>query len=246
MSIFKNLEIPYQQGRDKHVILISRFGGVSLYPKINDLVFIHIASVDKKAAEKEYKSRIADDNEDSFLIEVPIESGTGRLKRLHIGDELSVYFLTEGGIKNFFNTYVIGFADDKVQMVRIRKPEPETITKIQRRDFLRVVAELEIAVRKADHTRLVTYTEDVGGGGVSFMCDTKYGISQGDLLYCWLLIPYKNGSIDHVPFEAEVVRTKKLETQRTIVMLKLVNISDMERQKIIRYCFERQFDFKNR
>ena len=221
-------------------------GGESLYPKINDLVYIHVASVDKKVQEKEYKSRIADDDEDSFLIEVPIESGTGRLKRLVIGDELSVYFLSEGGIKNFFNTYVTGFADDKVQMIRIRKPEPETITKIQRRDFLRVVADLEIAVRMKDNARFVTYTEDVGGGGVSFKCDSKYKLSQGDQLYCWLLIPYKNGSIDHVPFEAEIVRIKKLETDRLIAMLKLVSISDMERQKIIRYCFERQFDFKNR
>lgn len=217
-----------------------------MYPKVNDLVYIHVASVDKKVQEKEYKSRIADDDEDSFLIEVPIESGTGRLKRLVIGDELSVYFLSEGGIKNFFNTYVTGFADDKVQMIRIRKPEPETITKIQRRDFLRVVAELEIAVRMKDNTRFITYTEDVGGGGVSFKCDSKYKISQDDQLYCWLLIPYKNGSIDHVAFEAEVVRIKKLETDRVIAMLKLVSISDMERQKIIRYCFERQFDFKNR
>lgn len=217
-----------------------------MYPKVNDLVYIHVASVDKKVQEKEYKSRIADDDDDSFLIEVPIESGTGRLKRLVIGDELSVYFLSEGGIKNFFNTYVTGFADDKVQMIRIRKPEPETITKIQRRDFLRVVADLEIAVRMKDDTRFITYTEDVGGGGVSFKCESKYKISQGDQLYCWLLIPYKNGSIDQVPFEAEVVRIKKLETDRVIAMLKLVSISDMERQKIIRYCFERQFDFKNR
>jgi len=217
-----------------------------LYPKVNDLVYIHVASVDKKVQEKEYKSRIADDEEDSFLIEVPIESGTGRLKRLVVGDELSVYFLTEGGIKNFFNTYVTGFADDKVQMVRIRKPEPETITKIQRRDFLRVVAELEIAVRMKDNTRFIAYTEDVGGGGVSFKCESKHKIAESDQLFCWLLIPYKNGSIDHVPFEAEVVRVKKLETDRVIVMLKLVSISDMERQKIIRYCFERQFDFKNR
>ncbi|AZS14801.1 flagellar brake protein [Paenibacillus lutimineralis] len=217
-----------------------------MYPKVNDLVYIHVASVDKKVQEKEYKSRIADDEENSFLIEVPIESGTGRLKRLVIGDELSVYFLSEGGIKNFFNTYVTGFADDKVQMIRIRKPEPETITKIQRRDFLRVVADLEIAVRMKDNTRFITYTEDVGGGGVSFKCESKYKISQDDQLYCWLLIPYKNGSIDHVPFEAEVVRIKKLETDRVIAMLKLVSISDMERQKIIRYCFERQFDFKNR
>lgn len=217
-----------------------------MFPKVNDLVYIQVASADKSNEEKECKSRIADVEEESFLIEVPIESGSGRIKKLYIGDELSVYFLTESGVKNYFNTYVLGFADDVVQLVRIRKPEPETITKIQRRHFLRVVAELEIALQMKDGVRFVTHTEDVGGGGVSFSCSSVFNLVQGDQLFCWLLIPFKNGSIDHAPFEAEVVRTKKLDAGRTMVMLKFVSISDLERQKLIRYCFERQFDFKNR
>ncbi|MGP0586859.1 flagellar brake protein [Paenibacillus timonensis] len=217
-----------------------------MFPKVNDLVYIQVASADKSNEEKECKSRIADVEEESFLIEVPIESGSGRIKKLYIGDELSVYFLTESGVKNYFNTYVLGFADDVVQLVRIRKPEPETITKIQRRHFLRVVAELEIALQMKDGVRFVTHTEDVGGGGVSFSCSSEFNLVQGDQLFCWLLIPFKNGSIDHAPFEAEVVRTKKLDAGRTMVMLKFVSISDLERQKLIRYCFERQFDFKNR
>lgn len=217
-----------------------------MFPKVNDLVYIQVASAEKPNDEKECKSRIADVEEESFLIEVPIETGSGRIKKLYIGDELSVYFLTENGVKNYFSTYVLGFADDVVQLVRIRKPDPETITKIQRRNFLRVVAQLEIAVLMKDGVRFVTYTEDVGGGGVSFSCSNEFKLAQGGHLFCWLLIPFKNGTIDHVPFEAEIVRMKKLETGRTIVMLKFVSISDLERQKLIRYCFERQFDFKNR
>ncbi|WP_334072050.1 MULTISPECIES: flagellar brake protein [Paenibacillus] len=217
-----------------------------MLPKVNDLIYIQVASADKKEDDKECKSRIADIGDDFYLVEVPIEVGSGRIRRLFVGDELSIYFLTEGGVKNYFNTYVLGFADDVVQLIRIRKPEPEAVTKIQRRHYLRVVAELEIAVRVQDNTRFVALTEDVGGGGVSLICDGKYRLMEGDQLYCWLLIPYKNGSVEHAPFEAEVVRTKKLETGRDLVMLKFVNISDMERQKIIRYCFERQFDFRNR
>ncbi|WP_110932470.1 flagellar brake protein [Paenibacillus bouchesdurhonensis] len=217
-----------------------------MFPSVNDLLYIQVASADSKEVDKEYKSRIADVEDDTLLIEIPIESGSGRMKRLFMGDELSIYFLTDQGVKNYFNTYVLGFADDIVQLVRIRRPELETITKIQRRHFLRVVAKLDIAVKLKDDTRFVALTEDVGGGGVSLLTEGKYRISEGEQLYCWLLLAYKNGSIDHVPFEAEVVRTKKLETGRIMLMLKFVSISDMERQKLIRYCFERQFDFKNR
>ncbi|MDU5950801.1 MAG: flagellar brake protein, partial [Paenibacillus macerans] len=76
-----------------------------MFPKVNDLVYIQVASTDKQYTDKECKSRIADVEEESFLIEVPIESGSGRIKKLYIGDELSIYFLTDDGVKNYFNTY---------------------------------------------------------------------------------------------------------------------------------------------
>lgn len=217
-----------------------------MFPKVNDIVYMQVASVDMGEEREESKSRIAEVEEESFLIEVPINSKNGQMNRLYIGDELSVYFMTEDGVKNYFNSYVLGFAEDVVRLVRIRKPKPETITRVQRRDFLRVMAELEIAVRLNDNTKFLAYTEDVGGGGLSFLCSKQYKLSQGEHVFCWLLIPYKNGSIEHVPFEAEVVRTNKMETDRIVAMLKFISISDMERQKIIRYCFERQFDFKDR
>lgn len=217
-----------------------------MFPKVNDLLYIQVASADVNNTNKECKSRIADVQDDFMLIEVPIEVGSGRVQRLYTGDELSIYFLTEGGVKNYFNTYVLGFNDDVIHLIRIRKPEAETITKIQRRHFLRVVAKLEIAVQFKDQSRFIGFTEDVGGGGLSFRYEGHRKVIEGEQMYCWLLIPYKNGAIDHVPFEAEIVRTKPLDHGHHMLYLKFVSISDMERQKLIRYCFERQFDFRNR
>lgn len=217
-----------------------------MYLKVNDILFIQVDTGDENEAKVVYKSRISEITEDSIFMEVPIQEGTGRLKKLYIGDELSTYFLTEGGIKNYFNTYVLGFHEDVIRQVRIRKPDPEEITKIQRRSFLRVQAELEIAVTHKDGRRYLSTTEDVGGGGVSFYAEPDQIINETDVLSCWLLIPYKNGSVEHVPFESEVVRVKELLNGRRQIMLKFNSIVDMERQKLIRYCFERQFDFRNR
>ncbi|WP_200901461.1 flagellar brake protein [Paenibacillus sp. DMB20] len=217
-----------------------------MFPKINDVLFIQVDTGDDKEAKTVYKSRIAEMDDESIYMEVPLHEGTGRLKKLHLGDELSAYFLTEGGMKNYFNTYVLGFHEDVIRQVRIRKPDPEAITKIQRRSFLRVQAEMEIAVSHKDGRHFVTKTDDVGGGGVSFYAENDQIGVEGDLLSCWLLIPYKNGSVEHVPFEGEVVRIKSLAPNRSLVMLKFSSIIDMERQKLIRYCFERQFDFRNR
>lgn len=217
-----------------------------MYPKINDFVYIQVASGDEKESKIEYKSRISDNEEDAFLIEVPMEIGRNRLKRLYIGDELSAYFMGDGGVKHYFNTYVLGFTNDVVHQVRIRKPDPSSITQMQRRDFLRVPAELELAIQFKNGERCLVRTEDVGGGGVSYYSEGKQTVNTEDLLNCWLLVPYRNGSIEHVPFEAEVVRKKKLDNGKEQVMLKFISITDYERQKLIRYCFERQFDFRNR
>lgn len=217
-----------------------------MLPKINDLLFIRVDSAEEKESIKEYKSRISEMEDDSILIEIPMQESNGHLKKLFVGDELSIFFLTEGGTKNYFNTYVIGFKEDVIRMVRLQMPELHTISQIQRRTFLRVSAELEIAVKAEDMTRLVTRTIDVSGGGLSFICDSHYELAELSILSCWVLVNYKNGSLEHVSFKGEIVRVKTNESNRKIVMLKFTEISDMERQKLIRYCFERQFDFRNR
>lgn len=217
-----------------------------MLPMINQILYLQVASSDEEEAALEYKARIADSTDDELLIEVPILEGTGRLKRLFLGDELSAYYFTQEGVKNYFNTHVLGFKEDAVKLIRVRKPDPESITKIQRRHFLRVAAELEIAVKLSGNIRFVGVTDDVGGGGISFVVDAKWPISQGTELDCWLLVPYRNGSVDHSQFKAEVVRVRTLENGKHQVMAKFSKIPDGERQRIIRYCFERQLDFRKR
>jgi len=217
-----------------------------MLPKVNQLLFMQIASSDEEEAALEYKTRIADENETELFIEIPVQENTGKYKRLYLGDELSAYYMSEDGVKHYFNSHVLGYLEDVVRLIRIRKPEEDSITKIQRRHFLRVSTELELAVQLSSRVRFIGLTDDVGGGGISFLCDGKWSMEQGTVLDCWLLIPYKNGSLEHAQFKAEVVRVKKLESGRNQVMVKFNTISDGERQKIIRYCFERQLEIRKK
>ncbi|SDW31279.1 flagellar brake protein [Paenibacillus sp. CF384] len=217
-----------------------------MLPKVNQFLYLHVASSDEEEAAIEYKSRIADSENDELLIDIPLVEGTGKYKRLFLGDELSAHYVSDDGVKNYFNTHVLGFVEDGVKLIRIRKPEPESITKVQRRNFLRVAAELEIAIQLSANIRFIGMTDDVGGGGISFLVDGKWPMKQGTDLECWLLLAYRNGSVDHSHFKAEVVRVKPLESGRNQVMVKFSSILDSERQRIIRYCFERQLDFRKR
>jgi len=215
-------------------------------PKVNQILYLQVASSDESESRIEYKSRIADISEEHMLIEVPLNESTGRFKKLHLGDELSTFFLVEGGVKHYFNSHVVGFKEDVIRLISIQRPAPEHITKIQRRSFLRVEGELELAVRLTEQIKFVAMTDNVGGGGISFLCDGKWKLKSGDILDCWLLVPYRNGSLDHSNFKSEIIRAKSLESGRIHMMCKFMAISDGERQKIIRYCFERQLDFRKR
>ncbi|WNQ09308.1 flagellar brake domain-containing protein [Paenibacillus aurantius] len=214
-----------------------------MLPSINQLLYLQINSIDDEEAKQEYKSRIADIETNYLSVEIPIHEATGRLKRLYVGDELSAYFITEGGVKHYFTTSVLGFKEEGIRQVIIKKPAEDDISKIQRRNFLRVPAELEMAVQFGERGRTVAVTEDVGGGGISFHCDKHSPLSVGMQIACWLLVPYKNGKIDHIAFKGDVVRVKPLDN-RQLGMLRFSEIADRDRQKIIRYCFERQLDFR--
>lgn len=217
-----------------------------MLPKVNQILHMQINSIDEEEAKIEYKSRIADVSESAIVMEVPLNEKTGRLKKLYMGDELSAYFVSQGGVKNYFTTSVTGFREDVIRLVEIRKPEPEAITQVQRRSFLRVPAELEIAVKFSEQLQFVALTEDVGGGGISFICDGYIPLGVNSPISCWVLVPYKNGAIEHVPLKGEIVRVKKLESGKQLAMVRFMEITDRDRQKLIRFCFERQMDFRKR
>ncbi|GFN30619.1 flagellar brake protein [Paenibacillus xylaniclasticus] len=219
-----------------------------MLPKINQILYYDVVSNSDEEAEGKFecKSRIADDRGEELYMEWPYHEGTGRVRRLSFGDEISAYYITEDGVKHFFNSYVTGFIEDNIRLVRIQKPDPQSITRTQRRHFLRVNTMLEAAVLTPLGDRFNALTEDVGGGGISFTSDVSISLAIGQTLECWLLVPYKNGSLEHAFFKGEIVRIVEHSTSRNHVMLKFVDISDYERQKIIRYCFERQLEFRNR
>ncbi|WP_082615179.1 flagellar brake protein [Paenibacillus sp. Soil787] len=217
-----------------------------MLPNVNQILHMHVNSIDDEESKIEYKSRIADVTDSVIAIEVPLNEKTGRLKKLYQGDELNTFFLGQGGVKHYFTTSVTGFREDVIHLVELRKPEPEAITQVQRRSFLRVLAELEIAVKLSDQIQFIGVTDDVGGGGISFVCEGHIPIGMNAIISCWVLAPFKNGNIEHIPFTGEVVRVKQLESGKQLAMIRFTDIADRERQKLIRFCFERQMDFRKR
>ncbi|WP_019005502.1 flagellar brake protein [Cohnella laeviribosi] len=215
-----------------------------MLPKVNQTMFIQPVREQGDGDSSTLRSRLADADEHSLYIEVPLVEGTGRLYRTEIGERLRVFYFTAEGVRHQFATQVTGYREEAVKLVALQKPEPDAIARDQRRSFLRADAQLEVAIRIGERLRFVALTEDVGGGGLSFRCERKYPIAPRLKLNGWLLIPYRSGAVTHANFDAEVVRFEPAEPNHYNVMVQFTHIPDSERQKIIRYCFERQLDLR--
>lgn len=215
-----------------------------MLPKVNQTMFIQTSGRDGVVQQSVLRSRVADMNGNALFIEVPLDEKTGRLYRARDGEEFLVTYYTAEGVRHQFSTTVSGFRKDGVSLVEVKLPSLEAISRDQRRNFLRVESQLEIAVRIGDKVRFVALTSDVGGGGVSFRCERKWPIVPNLKLNCWLLIPFRSGSVAHAQFAAEVIRVQEAEPNHYQVMLRFTEISDTDQQKVIRYCFERQLDFR--
>lgn len=216
-----------------------------LVPKVSQVVYFQLKD-DPSDEPVEYKTRVADEDEQSLIIELPINTKNGRMKRLHTGDALQASFITNTGVKHFFDTYVMRVKDGELPFFVIARPTEESMTSIQRRNFFRVDIEVDVAVQTEIGRRYVFKTSDIGGGGVSFIIERDQSFNAGEKLKCCLLLPHRNGSIEHSFFQGEVLRQKELETGRKMVMVKFDEIVEQERQRIIRFLFEKQIQFRDR
>lgn len=214
-----------------------------MLPKINQMMYIQTES-EEDSEPVTLRSRVADSDDHNIYIEIPLNEKNRRLYRASVGERLQVYYFTQDGVKHLFESSVQGFRKESVSLVAIRKPDPEQITKDQRRSYLRVETNLEIAVKIGDKMRFVAVTEDLGGGGASFLCERKWPIVPNVVIGCWLLLSYRGGSVAHAKFEGEVVRVLPVEPDKHLVMLRFADITESDQQKIIRYCFERQLDLR--
>ncbi|WP_373229751.1 flagellar brake protein [Cohnella sp.] len=215
-----------------------------MLPKINQTMYIQANTVSENTGGSAIilRSRVADMDSGNIYIEVPLDEKSRKYYRTHLGEQFQLYFFTSEGVKLQFASTVTGFRKETVTLVAVRKPQLEEITKDQRRSFLRVEANLELAVKVGDKLRFVAITEDVGGGGISFTCERKWPIVPNLVITCWLLLSYKSGSVAHSKFEGEVVRVLPIEPDKHLIMMRFQDIADSDQQKIIRYCFERQLD----
>lgn len=195
-----------------------------------------------KDSEK-YRSKVIDAGDDFVMIDYPIEIETGKTVFFMDGTQLLVSFTDKLKISYAFKTEVCGRKLEGVPMLKLSYQGDSGLLKIQRREFVRVEMAIDVAAEKeGDSVQLIA--EDISAGGIALNITKTTFVQSGDILSLFIVLPFANREMEYIKAEGQVIRT--FEKQGVIIAsIKFVEIDPLDRQRIVRFCFERQLQMRN-
>jgi len=204
--------------------------------------FINIDKGLEEDSEK-YKSKVVDFGENFVMIDYPTQVESGRTAFFMDGTELLVSFTDNLKMSYAFRTEVTGRLNNGIPMLKLLYPGDKQLIKIQRREFLRVEASLDVAVTLDDHNTQVV-TEDISAGGIAINLSNPSLFKESDLVELMIVLPYVNKEVKYVQAKGEIVRIWE-KSKRTIASIRFIEIREDDCQRIVRFCFERQLQLRN-
>jgi c-di-GMP-binding flagellar brake protein YcgR len=220
-------------------------------PKIGQSIRLNFIGPSEDIEAHTFKSRVTDIKGEVAAIELPTSENTGRTGLFGAGTNCVVWYVGEDGSRYEFRSSIVGRKNEHIPVLLLQLPEKEEVKRTQRRNYLRIDTSLDIAVKLEDPIRryhFVARTVDISGGGLSFTCDDSYLLQEKDALQLWIALPNKAGQVQHAFAVVEVVRKKAPEKKglHQWVSGKFIQISEPDRAKVVRACYERQLELRKK
>lgn len=195
-----------------------------------------------KDSEK-YKSKVIDAGNDYVMIDYPTEIETGKTIFFMDGTQLLVSFTDKLKMSYVFSTEVSGRKLQGVPMLRLVYRGDSELIKIQRREFVRVETAIDVAVEKdKEYVRLIA--EDISAGGIAINITKTKLIQREDVLSLLIVLPFANREMKYIKVKGQVVRIWE-DRGEIIASIIFLVIDSLDRQRIVRFCFERQLQMRN-
>ena len=145
---------------------------------------------------------------------------------LQEGEEIPIKIFTSAGVR-MFNAMILSSPLEPEFVVEY----DENNLPVQRREYTRALLETKIIIERLNAENIVTHTLDIGGGGVRFYYEGKFEPSE--LVSCRLYLPFILAS---VKAQGHITQKTNLERNEHVVLFS--EITDNERDKIVKKCFE--------
>lgn len=187
--------------------------------------------------------------DDKYLfIDYPVNSKTRKTVLLQKGLIAIATYINEYQTLHSFDTEIIKKVKRTVPALAIKLPEKDTITKVQRREYVRVQTAIDVAVHcpKKSFAPFTTVSLDISGGGASLIVPSNEILDDIKKVNLWMVFQMSSGKYQYIYSAAKLIRVKQLEQNRKSVSLQFTSIDPREKQTIVQYCFEKQRQARQR
>jgi c-di-GMP-binding flagellar brake protein YcgR len=198
---------------------------------------------------EKYKCKIHEITGNVFYIDYPINLDTNRTVFLTDGTQLKCTYIGSEGNVYIFDTEVLGRKKMELPFVQLRTPAEHQFVKIQRRQYVRIDAAVDVAVHPLnfEFRPFTAITADISAGGAAILVPKTTTIKPGSYINVWIVLPLKSGDIYYLKLKSKVIRIVEQEGSNfNKVSIQFSEISKGDRQLLIRFCFEKQLEMRNK
>ncbi|RAK22183.1 c-di-GMP-binding flagellar brake protein YcgR [Anoxybacillus vitaminiphilus] len=196
--------------------------------------------------EHKYKCKVADIFPNRIHIDYPVNMETGKIVFLLNGMQFKASFVGKDHSLYLFDTEVTGKIKQPIPLVVLSYPGERELIRIQRRQYVRVEANEDIAIHpfNGEFSPFTTITSDISAGGAAVVLPYKIkGLEPGMKVETWLVLHMRSGDIHHLNIPSKIVRIFKQEHSPVEkVSLQFLDMTQQERLLLIRYSFEKQLE----
>lgn len=193
---------------------------------------------------EKFRCRVVEKGENVIYIDYPINVLTKKTAYLVDGAQFRVTFMNEAKQSFAFNTEVLGRKGGTVPMISLACPSDDEFIKIQRREYVRVETNADVAIEFEDNF-MQFVTEDISAGGIAVVINKPVAFNDGDYIKLTLVLPYTNGDIKYIQTSAVIVRIFNKDQIR-VASIQFTDTDDIDKQHIVRFCFERQLQLRKK
>ncbi len=187
---------------------------------------------------------MADISPKFMYIELPLHSTDHRPYNDGVGSAIWIEFHAMDGSICTYETRVYELLEMPMKVLQVDSPEVVRVEREQRREFVRVSADLEVKIQVSQTGKPAStkvYTRDISGGGMSLLLPRAVTLHAGQEIHAQFQLPLKAGRVIEISTKCLVIRlSDRNDLGFASASLKFIGMKESVRQRIIQYTFMRQ------
>lgn len=191
---------------------------------------------------KKAKSKAVSIENNELLIAYPVDVVTGRTVILHNDMEVTVEFVGKDEVPYRFISRIKGKVKDKLQMICLEMPPREKMKRIQRRQYVRTDAVLDVQIQPGNEEEIRTLSYNISAGGIAVVLADGLSFQSGESLRLIIRLPEEEHT-RQIETEAVVRRIfNDPKSEKRKMTLEYSEIAAGDQRALLQYCIRRQLN----